>query len=151
MSARAERRLLDPDNLYDLHHLNPQSRHNDLRRMFAPFLKDILLSHGWTKEVFSAMISTVKIVRKDIHGAWNDLFSNMFAWEAVAQIRLWSDEDLSYRVVIINKTQEKSWNVVFGKDATPIMAIEIIKRDWWPVFPEISFFEQMILKKGNKK
>ncbi|MBU1180001.1 hypothetical protein KJ885_03585 [Patescibacteria group bacterium] len=110
------------------HHLNPGSRKDDVLRLLG--------EPNPPHELFQKICRTKK-VDSGIHDAWHRLFSNMLAWEAILQIKLWANENLSAFSVHLNRYQKTAWNKIFGPNAAPKEAIEIIEKDWWPAHPAI--------------
>lgn len=127
-------------NNSNLHHFNPTSRIPRFLAEIQPNLSAILEKTGLSEKELIDKIYSVKIVEIRIHDAWHELFSNMFAWQAVEQIKLWSASDLSDFRVFINDERRKAWNTVFGSECLPREAIEIIKADWWPEYPPVADF-----------
>lgn len=121
------------------HHLNPSSRKHDVL--------DMLGNYSPTHEFLQKICRTKRINTK-VHDAWHRLFSNMLAWEVVEQIKIWANEDLSAFSVHINNYQKSAWNKVFGLNATPGEAIEIIKEKWWPEYPTIEEIRK--IQENNK-
>lgn len=119
------------------HHLNPRSRMSKL-------MKDLGIINP--SNSFIKMIYGKKLIWDDIHNAWHALFSNFLAWEAIEQIKLWSDDELKSIKIYLKFKQRLAWNKIFGKNASPREAIGIIKRDWAPEFPDVEF-----MLKRNKK
>lgn len=77
------------------------------------------------------------------HTCWHLLFSNYFAWEAIGQIKLWATEDLDdFRIHLDIKT-EMAWYILFGGDASPREAMEIIKKEWWPEYPPVDLMAKI--------
>jgi len=108
------------------HHLNPRSRAPELlAKIREP-------SHELIRKIYRK-----KLIDDRRQVAWHMLFSNMFAWEAIEQIKLWANEKLDGFKIALNFRQIHAWRTVFGENATPKEAIEIVKRDWWPEFPPI--------------
>lgn len=140
IEKRKERQQQKLDNS-NLHHYNPTSQiPRFLAEKIRPNLPAILKETGWTEKELIDKIYAVKIVVKKIHDAWHELFSDMFAWKAVGQIKLWATPNLEGLGVSLNKKQANAWNTVFGSYRTPRQAIEIIKTEWWPEYPPLSDF-----------
>lgn len=137
IEKRRERQERKLDNS-NLHHYNPTSRiPRFLAEKIRPSLPAILKETGWSEKELIDKIYAVRIVKIRIHNAWHQLFSNMFAWQAIQQIKLWSAPDLNDFRVFIDDERRKAWDTVFGAQCTPREAIEIIKTDWWPEYPPI--------------
>lgn len=131
---RRERREKNLENC-NLHHLNPTSR---IPRLVAELKIDqaaILEKIGLSEEELLDKIWATKIVNCRIHDAWHTLFSNMFAWEAVKQIKLWANAELTDFAIGLRNDQRGAWNTLFGSYRSPREAIEVIKSDWWPEYP----------------
>jgi len=70
------------------------------------------------------------------HHAWNTLFAFKFPWEAIERIKNWSDKSLTHlQRMLLKNNQLEAWNVLFGKNASPRQAIEIVRIDWTPPYP----------------
>ncbi|MBU4421858.1 hypothetical protein L6259_00975 [Candidatus Parcubacteria bacterium] len=70
------------------------------------------------------------------HQAWNTLFAYKFPWEAIERIKSWSDKHLvCLQKMLLKDSYIEAWNTLFGKDAPPRQAIEIIRIDWTPPYP----------------
>jgi ribosome biogenesis GTPase A len=108
----------------NFHHLNPSSRAPELLKNIENPPQSLI------KKIYKK-----KLVNTEKHDAWHKLFSNMFAWEAVEQVKLWANKNLSGLKIALNFNQWHAWQRIFGANATPKEAIEIIKRDWWPEYP----------------
>ncbi|MFH1194051.1 MAG: hypothetical protein V1661_03590 [bacterium] len=119
----------------NLHHLNPRSRIPELicelNKKPQKFFEDL----GLVKNAFINKLYTTKRMDMATHSAWHILFFNLFAWEAVALVKLWANHTLTGFAVDLDKKQRKAWDLVFGQDATPKQAVKIIKNNWWPKYP----------------
>ncbi len=109
------------------HHLNPRSRAPEL------MAKERKPSNEFIKKIYRK-----KLIDDRQQVAWHMLFSNMFAWEAIEQVKLWANETQDGFKIALNFKQWRAWQTVFGENATPKEAIEIVKRDWWPEYPPLS-------------
>lgn len=121
------------------HHLNPKSR--------AP---ELLVGIEKPSKEFIEKIYKKKLIDDCKQVGWHALFSNMFVWEAIDQIKLWANENLDGFKIALNFKQWHAWRAVFGADATPKEAIEVIKRDWWPEYPAEADFERLLLERKRK-
>lgn len=106
------------------HHLNPKSRASEL-----------LVGIEKPSNEFIKKVYKKKLIDDCQQVAWHRLFSNMFAWEAIEQIKLWGNKDLSGFKVALTLRQRRAWEIIFGSGATPRQAIEIVKAEWWPEYP----------------
>lgn len=132
---RQERRQKNLESC-NLHHLNPTSR---IPRLIAELraYPEALQKTGLSEEELLDKIWATKIVDCRIHEAWHTLFSNMFSWEAVKQIRLWANAELTDFVIGLRDDQRAAWNMLFGSYRSPREAIEVIKMEWWPEYPPL--------------
>ncbi len=111
------------------HRLNPRSRAPELiAKIKNP-------SHELIGKIYRK-----KLIDDRLQVAWHMMFSNMFAWEAIEQVKLWASKTLNNFKIALNSRQWYGWKTVFGTNATPKAAIEIIKREWWPEYPPLSDF-----------
>ena len=112
------------------HHLIPRSRREDLKRLLR-------IGDDEFKELIGKIDAT-REVNSMIHDCWHMLFSNYFAWEAIKQIKLWANDDLSGFRIFLDIKLRMAWYIVFGGEVSPKRAIELIKKDWWPEWERVS-------------
>lgn len=60
------------------------------------------------------------------HRAWHILFYNLLPCEAIRKI----NEERKKKNMLLKKRRIKSWQILFGENASSQQAIEIIKEEW---------------------